>query len=144
MRVARTELLGCAFFPLSLGLREKVPLIGIIVLVLTSVSGKVLRKESRTRTPFLKRGKQVKTGWGKAPCLDWDVPKALFEDLISSLCQEKPFQSSRHSSPSRRGEVTLVRFLSPKHRLSLAQNNHHEQHVRAVSIIASMPLWVMT
>lgn len=45
--------------------------------------------EGEQNPPFLKRGKQMKTGGGKSPMSDWDVPKALFEDLLSSLCQEE-------------------------------------------------------
>lgn len=72
-------------FALSLGL--KVPLNGITVLVLTSVSGKVLMKESRT--PFFEKGRTGENWRGKSPMSDWDVPKALFEDLLSSLRQEE-------------------------------------------------------
>lgn len=63
------EFLGYAFAPLSSRPRQKVPLNGIILLFLTSVSGK------ESWTPFLKRRKVVKGGWGKAPCLTEMCPK---------------------------------------------------------------------
>lgn len=61
--------------------------------------------------PLFEKGKRGENWVGNSPMSDWDVPKALFEDLLPSLCQEQPFQGSRQLSQQKRrgyfGEISI-------------------------------------